>query len=36
MHQSWFGAVTAENGCELGVAHRFFLFGLVSPARLRI
>jgi hypothetical protein len=28
--------VTIENGCELGVARRFFLFGLVSPARLRI
>jgi hypothetical protein len=24
-----------ENGCELGVARRFFLFGLVSPARLQ-
>src|ERR1700683_1753909 len=36
MHQSWLGAVTIENGCELGVARRFFLFGLVSPARLRI
>jgi hypothetical protein len=36
MHQSWLGAVTMENGCELGVARRFFLFGLVSPARLRI
>jgi hypothetical protein len=28
--------VTIENGCELGVARRFFRFGLVSPARLRI
>src|ERR1017187_232126 len=36
MHQSWFGAVTVENGCELGVARRFFLLGLVSPARLRM
>ena len=36
MHQSWLGAVTIENGCELGVARLFFLFGLVSPARLRI
>jgi hypothetical protein len=36
MHQSWFGAVTIENGSELGVVRRFFRFGLVSPARLRI
>ena len=36
MHQSWLGAVTIENGCELGAARRFFLLGLVSPARLRI
>jgi hypothetical protein len=36
MHHNWFGAVTIENGCELGVARRFFLFGLVSPALLRI
>src|SRR5271163_3357074 len=36
MHQSWFGAVTIENGSELGVVRRFFRFGFVSPARLRI
>ena len=36
MHKSWLGAVTIENGCELGVARLFFLFGMVSPALLRI
>jgi hypothetical protein len=36
MHHNWFGAVTIENGSELGVVRRFFRFGFVSPARLRI
>jgi len=36
MHQSWFGAVTVANGSEYGVVLRFFCFGLVSPALLRI
>jgi hypothetical protein len=34
MHQSWFGAVTVENGSEYGVVRRFFCFGFVRPALL--
>jgi hypothetical protein len=36
MHQSWFGAVTSENGSEYGVVRRFFRFGLVKPAHWRM
>jgi hypothetical protein len=36
MHQSWLGAVTSENSSEYGVVRRFFRFGLVKPARLRM
>jgi hypothetical protein len=36
MHQSWFGAVTVENGSEYGVVRRFFCFGFVRPALLRM
>jgi hypothetical protein len=36
MHQSWFGAVTSENGSEYGVVRRFFFVGLVKPALLKM
>jgi hypothetical protein len=36
MYQSWLGAVTSKNGSEYGVVRRFFRFGLVRPARLRM
>ena len=36
MHQSWFGAVTSEYGCEYGVVLRRLRTGFVRPERRRI